>query len=95
MDIAKKYTNEQVNTTAIDRFKDVLRRPDMSFNNKSFPSNESDNNAFIKCTDDESAQKFCPQRWKAMQAWIKNSVEVSRMRMSDLHNLIKINQRLP
>lgn len=78
VDIAKKYTNEQVNTTAIDRFKDVLRRPDMSFNNKSFPSNESDNNAFIKCTDDESAQKFCPQRWKAMQAWIKNSVETMK-----------------
>jgi len=49
----------------------------MSFNSKPFPSNESGNDAFIKCIDSKSAQAYCPERWKAMQLWIKNTDKVS------------------
>lgn len=75
VDVARRYTGQQVNTTAIRDFTDALRHPNMSFNINPFPSNESDDNAFIKCIDDKSAQAYCPQRWKAMQAWINNVVK--------------------
>ena len=77
VDVAKRYTGEQDNRTAITAFKAVLRHSNMSFNNKPFPANESDENAYIKCYDDKSAQGYCPERWKAMQKWIENTVEVS------------------
>ena len=77
VDVAKRYTGEKDNRTAITAFKAVLRHSNMSFNNKPFPANESDENAYIKCYDDKSAQGYCPERWKAMQKWIENTVEVS------------------
>ena len=91
MEIAKQYTGQILDTDAVDQFKDALRHPNMSFNIKPFPVNESDNNAFIKCMDDKSAQAHCPERWKAMQVWIANTVKVSRLevRMRDLHNIAK------
>lgn len=95
MDVARRYTGQQVNTTAIRDFTDALRHPNMSFNINPFPNNESDDNAFIKCIDDKSAQAYCPQRWKAMQAWINNVVKVSRaeMHMRNSHNLAKFKHR--
>ena len=63
VDVAKRYTGEQDNRTAITAFKAVLRHSNMSFNNKPFPANESDENAYIKCYDDKSAQGYCPERW--------------------------------
>lgn len=78
VDVAKRYTGEKDNRTAITAFKAVLRHSNMSFNNKPFPANESDENAYIKCYDDKSAQGYCPERWKAMQKWIENTVETMK-----------------
>lgn len=76
--MAKSYTGERDNEAlAVSQFKDVLGHANMSFNIKSFPSNESGELAFIKCNDQKSAQAYCPQRWKALQAWIQNTIKVS------------------
>ena len=77
--MAKLYTRETNEAVALNMFRAVLRHANMSFNVKPFPSNESDYNAFIKCHDPKSAQAYCPVRWKAMQAWTKNTVEVSTL----------------
>ena len=76
MALVRDYTGESDDTKARDSFIREIQADDKYFNERSFPSNESDGNAFIKCTDAESAKLYCPQRWKAMQAWIKNINEV-------------------
>ena len=78
MDIARKYTGQEENTTAISEFKVALQHVNMSFNTKGFPGNESDGNAFRVCVDDKSAQAYCPERWKAMRAWIENTRNVCK-----------------
>ena len=78
VDIAKKYTGQEGDTTAISEFKLALQHVNMSFNIKGFPGNESDENAFRLCVDDKSAQAYCPERWKAMRAWIANTENVCR-----------------
>ena len=75
--MAKSYTGEETDALAVTAFQQVLQHANMSFNSKPFPNNESDNNAFIKCFDSKSAQAYCPERWKALQLWIKNTVKVS------------------
>ena len=77
VNLAKLYTKERYKTTAINKFKKVLQNPDMWFNSRPFPSNENGNDAFIKCHDATSAQANCPERWKALQKWIKNTNNVS------------------
>lgn len=77
VEVAKSYTGEETEELAVPAFQLVLRGANMSFNSKPFPSNESGDNAFIKCNDPKSAQAYCPERWKAMQLWIKNTVKVS------------------
>jgi len=73
VEVAKSYTGEETEVLAVPAFQQVLRHANMSFNSKPFPSNESGNDAFIKCIDSKSAQAYCPERWKAMQLWIKNT----------------------
>ena len=75
--MAKSYTGEETEELAVPAFQQVLRHPNMSFNSKPFPNNESGNDAFLKCIDSKSAQAYCPERWKAMQLWIENTVKVS------------------
>ena len=88
--MAKSYTGEETEELAVPAFQQVLRHPDMSFN-KPFPNNESGDNAFIKCTDPKSAQAYCPERWKAMQLWIKNTVKVSmRYQYKGIDNRIQL-----
>ena len=77
VEVAKLYTEEQSETVAVDKFKEILRNSDMWFNSEPFPSSESDEDAFVKCRDAESAEEYCPERWKAMQKWIKNAIDVS------------------
>lgn len=48
----------------------------MFFNEKPFPASESEEAAFFRCTTEKSSQEFCPTRWKAMQAWIKDTENV-------------------
>ena len=76
VDLAQTYTRESDNITAVNSFKAVLRDTDMFFNSQPFPASESGNAAFLKCHNTKSAQEHCPERWKAMQEWIKNTVEV-------------------
>ena len=68
---------ERVDTEARKLFLTEIESVGNYFNNKSFPSNESENNAFIKCNDDASAKAYCPKRWAAMQTWINNVREAS------------------
>lgn len=74
--LAKLYTKEQNKNTAINKFKKVLQNRDQWFNSQPFPSSESGEDAFVKCHDTASAQVHCPERWKALQSWIKNTYRV-------------------
>ena len=74
--MAKLYTEEQQEHVAVDKFKEILGNPNMWFNSRTFPTSESDEDAFIKCSDSESAEEFCPKRWEAMQKWMENTKDV-------------------
>ena len=69
VDIAKKYTGKSNKAEAIQAFRNVLNSTSMWHNNGSFPKNESDKNAFKKCTSPETAARFCPVRWKAVNKY--------------------------
>ena len=83
MKLAQDYTKllniegSSDNGTAIQEFIKVMQDQTMYFNDKPFPDNETGKEAFIKCYDNPSAEAYCPKRYKAMQAWIKNSREAS------------------
>lgn len=77
MELVREYTGKNDDTEARKLFLTEIESVGNYFNNKSFPSNESENNAFIKCIDDESAKAYCPKRWEAMQTWINNVREAS------------------
>ena len=74
--MAKLYTEEQQEHVAVDKFKEILGNSNMWFNSRTFPTSESDDDAFIKCSDSESAEEFCPKRWEAMQKWMENTKDV-------------------
>ena len=77
MELVREYTGKNDDTEARKLFLTEIESVGNYFNDKSFPSNESENNAFIKCNDDASAKAYCPKRWAAMQTWIKNVREAS------------------
>ena len=72
MELVREYTGKNDDAEARKLFRTEIESVGNYFNNKSFPSNESENNAFIKCIDDASAKAYCPKRWAAMQTWINN-----------------------
>ncbi|XP_031569347.1 uncharacterized protein LOC116303878, partial [Actinia tenebrosa] len=74
--ITKIYTKKSNESEAILEFKKTLNSSVMWHNNGSFPSNESDGNAFKKCVSPETAQKYCPVRWAAIQRWASYCREV-------------------
>ena len=76
MSIAKQYTGESNESVAIAKFRAVLTSREMFYNKEKFPANESNENAFMKCTNEESARTFCPKRMKAMEAWINSTRKV-------------------
>ena len=71
IDIAKKVTNiSNDEAKAITEFKKILSNVSVSFFNKEpIPKNESEGAAFTLCKTVEGAKKYCPNRWKAMEAW--------------------------
>ena len=77
MELVREYTGKNDDIAARDLFRTEIESSGNYFNDKSFPSNESENNAFIKCIDEASAKAYCPKRWKAMQTWINNVREAS------------------
>ena len=78
MKVVRDYTGISNDVKARDSFISEIQAANKYFNEKPFPSNESDENAFIKCVDADSAKQYCPERWKAMQAWIKNTDKASK-----------------
>lgn len=76
-ELAKKYTGIQDEDSAVRKFKEVLKSRDRFFNDDKFPTNESGEEAFLKCADTQGAQAFCPVRWKALQKWINSTKHVS------------------
>ena len=72
MKLVRDYTGQSDDNKARDSFISEIQAADKYFNDRPFPSNESDDNAFIKCTDPASAALYCPKRWEAMQKWIEN-----------------------
>lgn len=77
VELAKEYTGSKKNTTAIDKFIKEMQAQDMYFNDKPFPLRESGEEAFVNCFDNKSAEDKCPERYKAMKAWLKNTDTVS------------------
>ena len=77
MKLVKDYTGNSNDINARDMFISEIHAVDNYINEKPFPSNESDENAFVKCFDAESAKLYCPKRWEAMQTWIKHTNEVT------------------
>ena len=66
IDIAKKYTNKSDEREAVQAFRKILDSRSMWHNNGSFPVNESNEYAYKTCVDPETAAKYCPVRWKAV-----------------------------
>ena len=54
---------------AVARFKKILNDQSSYFNDAPFPSNESNEIAFEKCTNLSQAKIFCPKRHEAFQKW--------------------------
>lgn len=77
LDLVKNYTGNNDEVKARKAFITEIQKQDQSFNERSFPVEESNDKAFVKCFDDKSAKEHCPQRWEAMQTWIQNTAKVS------------------
>jgi len=69
--IAKTVTKINDNDTkAVEEFQKILKNISVSFfNTEEIPKNESEGDAFKLCKTIEGAKKYCPNRWKAMEAW--------------------------
>lgn len=71
VEIAKKVTGKQDEGQAVDDFKRLLEDQSMFFNDEKIPENESNKDAFAKCTSMEQAKIYCPNRYKAMLTWFE------------------------
>lgn len=69
VEIAKKITGKENDSAAVEEFKRSLEDQSMFFNDMKIPENESNKDAFSKCTSMESAKFHCPIRYKAMLTW--------------------------
>ena len=66
----------------MEAFKKRLDEPDMYFGD--VPANESNEEAYSKCSNMENAKKYCPKRWEAMQRWFNQARQVSELRTGHL-----------
>jgi len=69
VEIAKKITGKQDEGEAVEDFKKRLEDQSMFFNEEKIPENESNKEAFSKCTSMETAEIYCPNRYKGMLTW--------------------------
>jgi len=70
LELAKVHTKEAISSKAADRFKaEVVDSPSSYFNSTPIPDNESNADAFLKCTSMETAKLYCPVRYKSMLSW--------------------------
>ena len=70
-------TKESNNDTAKDKFIQRMNHSDMYFIQEEIPQNESNERAYMLCGDVESAKKYCPTRWRAMENWFAETRMVS------------------
>ncbi|XP_068722705.1 uncharacterized protein [Montipora capricornis] len=69
LETARMVTKESNNDTAKDKFIQRMNHSDMYFIQEEIPQNESNERAYMLCGDVESAKKYCPTRWRAMENW--------------------------
>lgn len=67
--IAKNITGKQSEDEAVADFKKRLEDQSMFFNDEKIPENESNKDAFSKCTNMDAAKIYCPKRYQAMLTW--------------------------
>ena len=66
-------TNSVDTNDAVKKFKKYLNSDEMWHGTLKFPENESNEAAYKKCISHESAQKYCPVRWKSVMTWARVS----------------------
>lgn len=72
LEMGRNITGEDDRDKMIEKFLKKINGPSQFCNVNSFPSNESDDDAYDRCDSDEGAQKYCPTRWKAKETWFDN-----------------------
>ncbi|XP_046857376.1 uncharacterized protein LOC124450775 isoform X2 [Xenia sp. Carnegie-2017] len=87
VEIAKNVTGLSHETAAITAFRKILANQKSYYNKKPFPEIESNATAHQRCTDIESARKFCPGRYKSLKAWIASCRKVMSMLAPKIINL--------
>ena len=76
VDFAKETTGKANEADAIKTFRELINSQKMFFNHETFPTNESNEIAFEKCSSVAGARLFCPNRWEAMEKWIESATKV-------------------
>ncbi|XP_031556875.1 uncharacterized protein LOC116293574 [Actinia tenebrosa] len=71
LSIAKEITGISNQTNAVRVFQEKLNEPAQWHNDRTFPENESNAQAYKTCVDHQSAEKYCPVRWAAMVKWTR------------------------
>lgn len=56
-------------TEAVKKFRVMLTDRSNYFNEEPFPMNESNEEAYKKCSNIEGAKIHCPKRWEAAEKW--------------------------
>ncbi|XP_046857657.1 uncharacterized protein LOC124451071 isoform X1 [Xenia sp. Carnegie-2017] len=87
VEIAKNVTGLSNETAAITAFRKILANQTTYYNKKPFSEIESNATAHQRCTDIESARKFCPERYKSLKAWIASCRKVMSMLAPKIINL--------
>ena len=76
LEVVREVTGETNNVRAVEKFREKLNSSENYFNSEPFPKDESDEEAYAKCSDIEGAKKYCPERWAAMQRWFSEARKV-------------------
>lgn len=77
LELAKKVTKLNDVDEAKLRFKDLINDPEMYYNDKDIPANESDANAHKVCSTVKDAERYCPHRTAAMKNWFDHTKQVT------------------
>lgn len=72
VEIAKNMTHLNEEKVAVKAFQNILNNFSISyFHDESLPENETNKEAQMRCSSDETAKRYCPKRWAAMMKWFK------------------------
>lgn len=53
------------------------------YNDEPFPENESNADAYKRCSNKEDARIYCPKRWEAAEEWWADARMVKKLSYSD------------